>query len=349
MCHNPGFLIQCSATEISGMANNTLRVLSGDIGGTKTRLAVFDVAGAHLDGMAERSYPSRDYAALNDIIEDFLGAGDMRPDAACFGVAGPVRDDVVDVTNLPWRISAAEIAARFHIRRVALLNDLEANAWGLRALGEKDFHTLNEGIENPAGNAAIIAAGTGLGEAGLFRDGERYRPFATEGGHTGFSPGNELEIELLRFLMARYYGHVSWERLVSGPGLVNIHDFLVRYRKHAVAGWLKDDMQGADPAAAISRAAQGGRDALCVEALELFVHLYGVEAGNLALKMMASGGVYVGGGIAPKILTQLESGAFITAFRAKGRMQGLLEQMPVRVILNDRTALYGPAVFAGNP
>lgn len=330
------------------MTHNTRRILSGDIGGTKTRLAVFEVAGTQLRSVIERSYPSQDFATLNDIIDDFLNAGDARPDAACFGIAGPVRDNVVDVTNLPWRISATEIAARFQFQSVALLNDLEANAWGLRALDEKDFHTLNTGVENPAGNAAIIAAGTGLGEAGLCRDGERFRPFATEGGHSDFSPGSELEIGLLRFLMMRY-GHVSWERLVSGPGLVNIHAFLVHHRKHDVPDWLSEDMQADDPAAAISRAAQSGRDEICVEALALFVRLYGVEAGNLALKMMASGGLYLGGGIAPKILEQLESGAFMAAFRAKGRMQGLLEHMPVRVILNDRTALYGPAVFAGNP
>jgi glucokinase len=330
-----------------GMTNSTLQVLSGDIGGTKTRMAIFDVAGTKLRSVIERNYPSGDYASLNDIIEDFLSAGDTRPDAACFGIAGPVRDNTVDVTNLPWQISASEIATRFGLSRVALLNDLEANAWGLRALDNKDFRILNAGVDHPAGNAAIIAAGTGLGEAGLYRDGDRWRPFATEGGHTDFSPGSELEIELLRFLMTRY-GHVSWERLVSGPGLVNIHDFLVHYRKQPVADWLRDDMHSNDPAAAISRAGQSGRDAICVEALELFVHLYGVEAGNLALKMMASGGVYLGGGIAPKILEQLENGAFMAAFRAKGRMQDLLEHMPVRVILNDRTALYGPAVFAGD-
>jgi glucokinase len=334
--------------EKCGMTNNTIQVLSGDIGGTKTRLAIFDVAGAKLHSEVERTYPSGDFATLDDIIADFLGAGDSDPDAACFGIAGPVRNNEVDVTNLPWRISAAEIAARFRFGRVDLLNDLEANAWGLRALQEKDFRILNAGVENPLGNAAIIAAGTGLGEAGLYRDGEGWHPFATEGGHSDFSPGSELEIELLRYLMTRY-GHVSWERLVSGPGLVNIHEFLVHTRKHTVAGWLRDDMQAHDPAAAISRAAQSGRDALCVEALDLFVRLYGVEAGNLALKIMARGGVYLGGGIAPKILAQLESGAFMAAFRAKGRMQGLLEHMPVRVILNDRTALYGPAVFAGNP
>jgi glucokinase len=329
------------------MANSRLRVLSGDIGGTNTRLAVFEVAGTRLQCMIERSYPSRDYTTLHDIIENFLSAADAHPEAACFGIAGPVRDNTVDVTNLPWRISAAEIAARFGLRRVDLLNDLEANAWGLRALDDRDFHTLNSGAEDPAGNAAIIAAGTGLGEAGLYRDDGRYHPFATEGGHADFSPGSELEIELLRFLTARH-GHVSWERLVSGPGLVNIHGFLVHHSGQDVADWLKHELQAGDPAAAISRAAQTGRDALCVEALALFVRLYGVEAGNLALKMMASGGLYIGGGIAPKILGQLESGAFMDAFRAKGRMQGLLEQMPVRVIINDRTALYGPAVFAGN-
>jgi glucokinase len=333
--------------ENSNMTDKARRVLAGDIGGTKTRLAVFDVAGTQLHSVVERSYPSRDFATLNDIIEDFLGDAEARPDAVSFGIAGPVRNNVVDVTNLPWRISAAEIAARFGFRQVALLNDLEANAWGLRALDETDFHSLNTGVENPAGNAAIIAAGTGLGEAGLYREGTRYRPFATEGGHSDFSPGSELEIELLRFLMARY-GHVSWERLVSGPGLVNIHNFLVHYRAQPVADWLAKDMQAGDPAAAISRAAQTGRDALCVEALALFVRLYAVEAGNLALKMMASGGVYIGGGIAPKILEQLEGGTFMAAFCAKGRMQDLLEHMPVRVILNDRTALYGPAVFAGD-
>jgi glucokinase len=328
------------------MTVNMLRVLSGDIGGTKTRLAVFDVTGTQLDCVVERSYPSRDFATLQAIIEDFLDAGPARLDAACFGIAGPVRDDTVEVTNLPWRINAAEIAARFGFRRVALLNDLEANAWGVHALADKDFHTLNIGVESPDGNAAIIAAGTGLGEAGMYRGSGSYHPFATEGGHADFSPGSELEIALLRFLADRY-GHVSWERLLSGPGLLNIHDFLVHHRGHSVPRWLRDELRAGDPAAAISRAAQSGRDTLCVEALALFVHLYGVESGNLALKMMASGGLYIGGGIAPKILDQLAGGAFMDAFRAKGRMSGLLEQMPVRVILNDRTALYGPAVYAG--
>ena len=320
-------------------------VLAGDIGGTKTRLAIFNVTGLQLETLAEHSYPSQQYASLSAIIEEFTGLHDYQPVAASFGIAGPVRDNSVDATNLPWYISAADIARHFRIKQVALLNDLEATAWGLRTLDADDFHVLNNGTPNPAGNAAIIAAGTGLGEAGLARAGDSFQPFATEGGHASFSPGSELEIELLRFLTDRY-GHVSWERVLSGPGLVNLHEFLCRYRNRPVPDWLQQKMRSGDPAAAISAAAQSGEDALSSEALELFAHLYGAEAGNLALKMMASGGVYLGGGIAPRILGQLTTGNFMSAFVAKGRMRPLLEQMPVRIILNDRTALYGPAVYA---
>lgn len=327
------------------MTHTAVRVLAGDIGGTKTRLAMFDVAGTRLDCKAEHTCSSRDYASLSEIIGEFLGAGSYRADTACFGVAGPVRDNESRVTNLPWHIRGAEIARQFGLRQVSLLNDLEASAWGIRALGVDDFHVLNKGDENTTGNAAVIAAGTGLGEAGLFHDGSGHRPFATEGGHADFSPGNELEIDLLRFLQ-QHHRHVSWERIVSGPGLVNLHAFLTRHRARKIPGWLREEMGSGDPAAAISRAAHSGRDAVCAEALELFVHLYGVEAGNLALKMMATGGLYIGGGIAPKILDQLNSGRFMAAFCAKGRMRPVLENMPVRVILNDRTALYGPAIYA---
>ena len=319
-------------------------ILAGDIGGTKTRLAIFNVTGLQLETLLEHSYPSQQYASLSAIIEEFTGLHDYQPIAASFGIAGPVRDNSVTATNLPWHINAADIARRFSIRQVALLNDLEATAWGLRALNEDDFHVLNTGSSNPAGNAALIAAGTGLGEAGLARTGDSFQPFATEGGHASFSPGSELEIELLRFLTERY-GHVSWERVLSGPGLVNLHEFLCTHRNRPVPDWLQQKMRSGDPAAAISMAAQSGQDALSSEALELFVHLYGAESGNLALKMMASGGIYIGGGIAPKVLGQLTTGAFMSAFIDKGRMRALLEQMPVRVILNDRTALYGPAVF----
>jgi glucokinase len=320
-------------------------VLAGDIGGTKTRLAVCEVAGTQLETLAEHSYPSQEYAALEDVIDAFLDTHAHRPEAACFGVAGPVRDAESRITNLPWHISAAAIANRFRLRHTSLLNDLEATAWGIQALGQHDFHTLNPGSINAAGNAAVIAAGTGLGEAGLCRVGDRLQPFGTEGGHTDFSPGSELEIELLRYLKARHT-HVSWERIVSGPGLVTLHEFLCQQHATPAPDWLRQQMQSGDPAAAISRAAQSGSDTQCVAALELFAHLYGAEAGNLALKIMATGGFYIGGGIAPKILQPLASGGFMAAFCAKGRMRPLLEQMPVRVILNDRTALFGPAIVA---
>jgi len=327
------------------MTDNTCTVLAGDIGGTKTRLAIFTVTGLQLECQAEDTYRSREHASLSELIADFIASRDHRLDAACFGIAGPVRGTLADVTNLPWRIDATEIGQRFKLRRVALLNDLEANAWGIRTLDAGDFQVLNGGKEDVTGNAAVIAAGTGLGEAGLYHDGNRLQPFATEGGHTDFSPGNELEMELLRFLMQRH-AHVSWERVLSGQGLVNLHDFLHHHRGSELPDWLREEMRNGDPAATISRAAQTDRDAVCSEALELFVHLYGVEAGNLALKTMATGGVYIGGGIAPKILDQLKDGKFLEAFCAKGRMRPLLEEIPVRVILNERTALYGPAVFA---
>ena len=322
-----------------------IRVLAGDIGGTKTRLAIIDVDGTRLQTVAEETYASQDHASLRAIVQAFIGRHAHPVAAACFGIAGPVRDNVAQATNLPWHIDAAELEARFPIGRVFLLNDLEANAWGIPTLGDGDIFELHAGRANPRGNAAIIAAGTGLGEAGMYFDGVRHRPFASEGGHADFSPNSDQEIELLRFLKQRHR-HVSWERVVSGPGLVNIHDFL-RHTAHCQApDWLAEAMREGDPAAAISRAAQAGRDAVCEEALELFIHLYGVEAGNLALKQMAIGGLYIGGGIAPKILDGLKNGAFMNAFLAKGRMQPLLEQMPVRIILNDRTALFGPALYA---
>ncbi|HEB95561.1 MAG TPA: glucokinase [Sedimenticola thiotaurini] len=321
-----------------------LRILAGDIGGTKTRLALFSVRGTALESLAEERFASRDHDSLAAIIRIFRERHKTEPPhAACFGIAGPVDGGRAAATNLPWRIDAAELARRFRIPRVDLLNDLEANAWGIPALSPADIHELHPGAPGAAGNAAVIAAGTGLGEAGMYWDGDRLHPFATEGGHTGFAPATELEIELLRFLQ-RDYDHVSWERVVSGPGLVAIHRFLTSRSGQPPAAAVARAMEQGDPAAAISAAADD--DPVCGQALELFVHLYGVEAGNLALKQMALGGLYLGGGIAPKILPRLQRGPFLDAFFAKGRMRPLLERMPVRVILNDRTALYGPALYA---
>ncbi len=322
-----------------------VRVLAGDIGGTKTRLAIFDVSGNRLWTVAEETCSSQKHASLHAIIQSFLPRHETIVAAACFGIAGPVRHHQVDATNLPWRVNASELEQRFDIGPVSLLNDLEANAWGIAALEDDDFAELHAGDPDASGNAAIIAAGTGLGEAGMYFDGERLRPFATEGGHADFSPRSEQEIALLRFL-SRQYRHVSWERVLAGPGLVNIHRFLRRQRGAGTPAWLTQQMREGDPAAAISAAAQAGKDEICAASLEMFVRLYGAEAGNLALKHMATGGLYIGGGIAPKNLDWLKRDDFLEAFFAKGRMRPLLERIPVRVILNDRAALYGPALYA---
>lgn len=326
------------------MRSTHIRVLSGDIGGTKTRLAVVAVAGLQLRTEREHSYPSRDYAEFDELLGDFL-SGIAPPGHAAFGIAGPVKGRVVHTTNLPWRIDADALQQQFGFAHCILVNDLEATAHGLPALGAEDLLTLHAGAAHASGNAAVIAAGTGLGEAGLFWDGQQYHPFATEGGHASFSPGNDLEVALLRRLQQRHQ-HVSWERIVSGPGLVTLHEFLLLHRRAPVPDWLQHETRQGDAAAAIASAALSGSDDLCAEALDWFVRLYGAEAGNLALKVMSRGGLFLGGGIAPKILPRLQQSAFLDAFFSKGRMRPVLEAMPVRVILNDRAALYGAALLA---
>ncbi len=321
-----------------------MRVVAGDIGGTKTRLAIIDVAGTQVRVECEASYPSRQFATFEALLDDFL-KDKQAPGGAAFGIAGPVRGRAVHTTNLPWFIEADALQQRFGFKACTLLNDLEATACGLPALGPEDLAILQQGEPGAAGNAAVIAAGTGLGEAGLYWDGQQHHPYATEGGHTSFSPQTELEFALLRHLQLRY-GHVSWERVVSGMGLVELHDFLRLYRKAAVPQWLREEMQAGDAAAAVSRAALAGSDDICIETLDCFVQLYGAEAGNLALKTMSRGGVYVGGGIAPKILPLLQRDIFMRAFLNKGRMRPVLEAMPVHIILHDRVALFGPALRA---
>ena len=327
------------------MTDSTYRVLAGDIGGTNTRLALYDVNGRRLEALTVQSYPSQQYDSLGAVMREFLDTHRHPPQAACLGVAGPVHNQVAKITNLPWQIDAAEIAGDFGIGSVSLLNDLEATGWGLPTMQADDLCTLQDGDTQASGNAAIIAAGTGLGQAGLYFEGEQHQPFACEGGHTDFSPQTELDMALLRYLQQQYE-HVSWERVVSGSGLVSLHACLCDLRQREIPDWLQQSMQAGDPAAAISSAAQQGRDEICTEALQWFIHLYGVEAGNLALKLMASGGMYVAGGIAPKILEQMQDGTFIEAFCAKGRMRVLMERMPVRVVLNDDVALQGAAVKA---
>lgn len=322
-----------------------MKVLAGDIGGTNTRLAAFSVTSGKLETLVDKSYPSAQFDSLEIIIEQFLSSSHARCEIAALGVAGPVQNNHCSITNLSWDIDAEFIARRFDLKQVILLNDLEANAWGINALDEDAFYTLNPGTPTASGNASIIAAGTGLGEAGLFWDGKRHIPFASEGGHCDFAPSTELQFELLDYLK-RQYGHVSWERIVSGMGLLNIYQFLLSRRKDSHPIWRRDEIQNDDKAAAISKAAMENRCQTCVDALDLLVQLYGMEAGNQALKLMATGGVYIGGGIAPKILPKLKTGLFLDSFFDKGRMKPLMQSMPVRVLLDDRAALYGPAVFA---
>jgi glucokinase len=266
----------------------------------------------------------------------------VHPDSACFGVAGPVRNGRVEASNLPWVIDSNRLADELRIRKAVLINDVEANAWGIPTLDPKDVVSLNQVKGAPAGNQAVIAAGTGLGEAGMYWDGVQHHVFACEGGHGDFAPRNELEMDLLRYLRARF-GHVSYERIVSGPGLLNVFHFLRDSGRGTEPKWLADEMLHSDPAAAISKAALDGKCPLSEQALDLFVSIYGAEAGNLALKIMATGGVYLGGGIAPKIVPKLSGPLFMQAFVCKGRMQPLLETMPVKVITNDKTALLGAA------
>ncbi len=324
-----------------------MQILAGDIGGTNTRLSLYH-ARAHnrLEPLREATYPSNDYNGLEAILRQFLqGVEAERIERTCFGIAGPVVNQTCDATNLPWRVSAESIRQEFGFDASWLLNDLEANAWGIEALPEKDLYLLNPGNPQASGNRAIISAGTGLGEAGLFWDGLNYRPFSSEGGHSDFSPANLLEYELLEWLSERH-DHVSWERVVSGPGLESLFHFLSSYHQSSLPDWLHTEMREKGSAPAISSAALSGRDPLCVETLDLFITLYGREAGNQALKIMARGGVYLGGGIAPRILTRLKQGGFLHAFFDKGRMRPLMEAMPVCVILNDKAALLGSARYA---
>jgi glucokinase len=319
-------------------------VLAGDIGGTKTRLALVDVSGTQATITLEREFVSADYASFDDLLAEFTTTASAVHSAA-FGVAGPVLNNSVQTTNLPWRIEADALRKRFGFANCHLLNDLEATAYGLPALQADDLFTLHAGSPQAHGNRAIIAAGTGLGEAGLFWDGHTHRPYATEGGHATFAPRDALELDLAQTLGERF-GHVSWERVVSRMGIPDLYDFLLARQGRHTPDWLTEAMRTQGKAAAISNAAMSERDGLCTETMHRFVSLYGAEAGNLALKTMCSGGLYVGGGIAPKILPLLDSGVFLNAFLDKGRMRPLLQAMPVRVILNDRAALYGPALFA---
>lgn len=318
-------------------------ILTGDIGGTNTRLALGSVTADRVCIEQRQTFASPDYAGLGDIVRDYRQAQQAGVNTAAFGVAGPVKQGVSRITNLPWEISAQQLSRELGLDAVHLLNDLEALAWGIDTLADGELAVLQDGNGEAHGNRAVIAAGTGLGQAGLCTDGAGWRPFATEGGHADFAPENEQEWLLLKYLQQQH-DHVSWERVLSGPGLVTLYTFLLQLRKATAPEWLADPE--AVPAARITGLALQESDTLCVEALRWFVTLYGREAGNLALKMNATGGVYLGGGIAPAILPALQDGVFIEAFLRKGRMRPLLEGTRVQVICNDQVALQGLTRFA---
>ncbi|MBI5272933.1 MAG: glucokinase [Chlamydiia bacterium] len=316
--------------------------LAGDIGGTHTRLALFERG----KKVSEKKYLSGAYQGLEEVVQGFLREEKQEIKTACFGIAGPVRNGICKATNLPWIVDAASLRRILQIP-VRLLNDLEANAYGLRRLKQEELYLLHKGISGQVGNQALIAAGTGLGEAGLFWDGKEHKPFACEGGHTDFAPRSIDEIGLLQFL-SKKLGHVSYERIVSGPGLLTIFQFLVESGRIIPSKQLKEEMERKDPSQVISNWGNQGIDIACTLSLEWFVSLYGAEAGNLALKFLSLGGVYIGGGIAPHILETLKKGLFVSAFVDKGRFQGLLESIPIWVVLNDDAALLGAAWVAEN-
>lgn len=322
-----------------------MRLIAGDIGGTKTRLGLFDAAGGGIQKLVERTFASAKYPELEAIVSAFLAEIGGPCERAAFAIAGPVKDRTARTTNLPWLVIADSLERRLNIPRVDLLNDLEAVAYSIADLIADDLCVLNAGSPGSSGNAAIIAAGTGLGMAGLFWDGARHHPFPSEGGHADFAPA-ETRQTALRCYLAEKFGHVSKERVLSGPGLVNIFDYLLHSTGEENPPWLVEPLHGGDPAAAIAHAAVGLSSPLAVQALDLFVSIYGAEAGNLALALMATGGVYLGGGIAPKIVDHLKGMTFLNSFLSKGRMRPLLEAVPVKVILNDRAALIGAARFA---
>jgi glucokinase len=321
-------------------------ILAGDIGGTHARLAAFETEGNRLQCVVEKVYPSREHSGLPEIVADFVKTEGIPAQSACFGVAGPVRGGRSKISNLPWVIDSRELAAQLKLRTVGLINDLEAFAYGIDALESKDFVSISEGSSNAEGNVAVVSAGSGLGEAGLYWDGFRHHPFACEGGHTEFAPKNEVEIELLQYLMKRYGNqHVSYERILSGPGVKNVYDFLRDTSKEEEPEWLKEQLAAAsDAPALISELALSKKAPICDRTLSIFVSVFGSEAGNCALKFMGTGGIFVAG-IAGKIVAKMQEPIFMESFLDKGRMKSLLEAIPIKIVLNDDSGLIGAARY----
>jgi glucokinase len=324
-------------------------ILAGDVGGTKVHLALYSFAGGRLKPLRDEKFPAHEFASLDAVVNKFLASGTEKRNeivGACFGCPGPVRDGRLKLTNLPWMLDERDLEKSLGIPNISLINDLEANGYGISELAPEKICVLHEGSPEATGHAGLIAAGTGLGEALLIWDGQRHRPIPSEGGHCDFAARSNREIALLEYLRNTLKGRVSWERVVSGLGIKNIYAFLRDVEKIGEPGWLHDRMAAEDPNAVISQCAEDGSSSLCFETMKLFSGAYGAEAGNIALKVLATGGIYLGGGIAPKILQTLRNGTFLQAFLDKGRLSPLLQSIPVRVILDDTCALLGAAAYA---
>jgi glucokinase len=328
-------------------------ILAGDVGGTKVHLALYDFEGGRLKPIRDHKFPSKDFSMLDEVVNKFLDAADdhaatdrSQITAACFGCPGPVRDGRIKLTNLPWMLDSRELQKSLNLQHVFLINDLEANGYGIPEVAPDKLHTLRAGAPDAEGHRGLVSAGTGLGEALLIWDGKRHRPIPSEGGHCDFAPRSDKEIALLKYLRGSLTGHVSFERVVSGIGIKNIYAFLRDDQKMEEPQWLKDRMATQDMNAVIGTCGEDGSSAICYETLQLFASAYGAEAGNVALKVLAMGGIFLGGGVSPKVLKTLGNGEFMKAFLDKGRLSPLLEAIPVRVILDETCALLGAAAYA---
>ena len=326
-------------------------VLAGDVGGTKTNLALYQADASQPRLVLEATYHSAAYASFVDILQQFYNEHpDQKPERICLGVAGPVFRRKVELTNLNWNMDAGEIARFAGIPEVSLINDLEATAYGLAGLTADDFLSIHEGVVDIPGNMAIIAPGTGLGEAGLYWDGQCYHPFPTEGGHTDFAPRTKLDVKLHDWL-AKKYGVISWEKAIAGPAIYDIYRFLLEVKKRKEPEWLKEALQKDDPSATISLLAIEEKNPVCIETMHIYIRYLARETSNLVLKMKATGGLFLGGGIPPKISSLLQQNIFYHNYLDCDRMQHLLNKVPLKIILNSKTALLGAAWFGayGSP
>jgi glucokinase len=329
----------------SQVSEKGIKILAGDVGGTKINIALYNATQDNVELIKEAKYHSAEHNSFTEVIQKFLNENKLEtPERICAGVAGPVFHGKVRITNLPEELDAEEIKKAAGAKEVSLLNDLEVTAYGLASLKKQDIITLHQGNPDIKGNIAIIAPGTGLGEAGLYWDGKNYYPFPTEGGHSDFSPRTDLDIDLFHFLQKKY-GIVSWERLIAGPGIHDIYLFLRDLRKKQEPEWLTKELANDDPSAVISKAGVENKDEICVEAMELFVCYLARESSNLVLKMKATGGLFLGGGIPPKIASLLQKEIFLKNYFDCDRMEDLLQNVPLKIITNDKTALLGAAYY----